>query len=118
MPEQSPQSHAYSTATTRLRNAHDAEFRQILAEEYAVLGLTYVAKLTQEQKAARDLADATVKAMDKVAQLVEQYGPAVLKHPSLRPYVGTNHPWGGQISTGRTGATWTKMGAAAPPAEE
>lgn len=51
----STKSAIYTAATTRLRKAHRKEFEGYVAEGYEQAGLTYNRRLTDKEKAERDL---------------------------------------------------------------
>jgi hypothetical protein len=52
---------AYSAAETRLRENHAEEFRTLVTEEATARGVEYVFRLTEEEKAAKQLADLLAK---------------------------------------------------------
>lgn len=68
----------YTEATTELREAHKDEFQVILERRYAEAGLTYVRRLTKEERAAVVEEEKREKAKAKLEALYEQF-------PELRP---------------------------------
>lgn len=68
----------YTEATTELREAHKDEFQAILERRYAEAGLTYVRRLTAEERKAVVEAEKRAKAKAKLEALYEQF-------PELRP---------------------------------
>lgn len=56
----------YALAQTALRNAHQQEFQDLLAAEYAKVGAEYRPRLTKEQRAERDHNIAVIKARQKL----------------------------------------------------
>ncbi len=68
----------YGQAMTELRARHAEEFAEILEGLYKEAGLSYVRKLTKEEREAKAAAEKQAKAAEQIAKLVEQYGPGVL----------------------------------------
>ena len=68
----------YTEATTELREAHKDEFQAILERRYAEAGLTYVRRLTAEERKAVVEAEKREKARAKLEELYAKY-------PELRP---------------------------------
>lgn len=59
--DQQKKNRLYSEAQRELRNRHTAEFTQIIEAKYAAEGLTYRRRLSEEEKAARQVNDLLAK---------------------------------------------------------
>lgn len=76
----SSRNRAYTKAIGRLRAAHQAEFNDLLAEEYGALGLTVRRRKTAEEKALEEsqrAAERVLKAAAKRQAAIEAHKAAI-----------------------------------------
>lgn len=71
-------SRLYSAAVRELRQRHEEEFLAILESLYSEHGMTYKRRLSAEERAEMVEAAARAKAAERVAALVDRFGPEIV----------------------------------------
>lgn len=77
---ENPKSEARTAALRRLREAHAEEYNTYLGEEMGARGIEWTPRLTDEQKAAKQVADLLSQYPELKAQFVEPEKVAVPSH--------------------------------------